>query len=363
MSAKLRPANPCALRDARAITIVKRDNIGDFILAKPFLDAACAAWPEKEITLICFPQVEPLANLFYPRWKTRVIDDKNAYRGISFLPSKLKRELARWPVADCLISLRAYRYPREITFDSWIPARAKIALRNQCYVRLLPDELAYDEIIESTAPVTPEISREILNHQALATHCFGTSVPLPSLPSFSSLSSLPPLPAAYIVVSPFGSAPIRDYPIPALAEALKAIHAKHKLPLVITSVEKDTARAETLRALCGSATQTISLAGKLTLPQFLALIQKSAAVISMETATAHAAVASGIPAVVFLGGGHYGLFAPWGDPAKVRWLHQRMDCYDCQWNCRYDHARCIHEIPWQAAVDAFDAVFLNSSHS
>ena len=72
-------------------------------------------------------------------------------------------------------------------------------------------------------------------------------------------------------------------------------------------------------------------------------------VLSQETAALHAAVALRKPVVGIIGGGHYGRFYPWGDPKLSRPANKPMDCYGCNWLCKYETIRCIQEIP---AADA-----------
>ena len=52
----------------------------------------------------------------------------------------------------------------------------------------------------------------------------------------------------------------------------------------------------------------------------------------------------GTPAVVILGGGHHGFFAPWGESQTFRWLTNRLPCYGCNWECIHDRLLCIEDI-------------------
>ena len=58
----------------------------------------------------------------------------------------------------------------------------------------------------------------------------------------------------------------------------------------------------------------------------------------------HIAAALRKPMVGILGGGHFGRFYPWGDPRLSRVAHVPMECYWCNWSCRYETVRCIREI-------------------
>ena len=50
------------------------------------------------------------------------------------------------------------------------------------------------------------------------------------------------------------------------------------------------------------------------------------------------------PTIGIMGGGHYGRFYPWGNPAINRVVDHKMDCYWCHWQCKYSTMRCIQEI-------------------
>jgi hypothetical protein len=51
-----------------------------------------------------------------------------------------------------------------------------------------------------------------------------------------------------------------------------------------------------------------------------------------------------------VGGGHYGRFFPWGDPKLARVATKQMDCFGCNWQCKYETMRCIQEIAPESAA-------------
>jgi ADP-heptose:LPS heptosyltransferase len=67
-------------------------------------------------------------------------------------------------------------------------------------------------------------------------------------------------------------------------------------------------------------------------------------VLSLESAPAHLAAALNKPGVFLLGGGHYGMFAPWQRSERQIWLSEAMDCYNCQWHCSMAEAFCVTRI-------------------
>lgn len=78
-----------------------------------------------------------------------------------------------------------------------------------------------------------------------------------------------------------------------------------------------------------------NLAGKTSLTDLIDLIGNAALVISNETSVVHIAAAAKVKTVCILGGGHFGRFAPYpGGPASNLYcIYEKMDCYNCNWNC------------------------------
>jgi len=92
---------------------------------------------------------------------------------------------------------------------------------------------------------------------------------------------------------------------------------------------------------------TRNLVGKTTLDALADEIAEADAYLGVDTGPAHLALALEKPTVVALGGGDYGRFFPYG---KARVVTQRMDCFQCHWECKYERALCLHDIPPTAVV-------------
>jgi ADP-heptose:LPS heptosyltransferase len=95
---------------------------------------------------------------------------------------------------------------------------------------------------------------------------------------------------------------------------------------------------------CDNVLSVTNFAGRSTVRQLVEGLKCCDAVLAQETAALHIGVALRKPTVGIMGGGYYGRFYPWGDPAKNRMAHLPMDCYFCKWHCRYSTIRCIQEI-------------------
>jgi ADP-heptose:LPS heptosyltransferase len=88
----------------------------------------------------------------------------------------------------------------------------------------------------------------------------------------------------------------------------------------------------------------LNLAGQTSILQLVECVRLCDVLICPDAAPLHIATAFRKPAVGLLGGGQFGRFHPWGDAAVARVVHKPMDCYGCDWNCRYQTMRCIQEI-------------------
>lgn len=88
----------------------------------------------------------------------------------------------------------------------------------------------------------------------------------------------------------------------------------------------------------------INLCGQLTLNELVVLFNKSSLIIGNETGPMHIAIASMTPTITILGGGHFGRFMPYGIRQKNRFIYNKLNCYQCEWNCIYSKFKCIENI-------------------
>jgi ADP-heptose:LPS heptosyltransferase len=367
-----KPGGAGELNSAHSITLVKRDNIGDFILATTFLNRAYENWNDKDVTFVCSPQIREIAAMFYPKWIIQSpVETKYDFRFGYLRKGNLKAQVRKWPAGDFMLSLRAMRRPSEVIFESWVPAKYKVALCNQYekfepeLLRLLPDEhTVYNEIIDcKRAASGADVCQDIKNYRVFLDYCFPSDKEInrhafPEIPeSFIHSVNVPRLPVGkYLAVFPSPSRRIRQYPLPLLARAVTEMANRHGLDVVVLGGSDDADEARRLLLSLQIQGGKISLAGKLGIGESIACIARAVGMLGVESFGAHAAVAAGVPAVVITGGGHYGQFAPWGPEARVRWISYKMPCFGCSWNCSQPHPYCIEKITQDTIVEAFDDV-------
>jgi len=125
-------------------------------------------------------------------------------------------------------------------------------------------------------------------------------------------------------------------------------HSKAPVSIAGSADEKETANYLVEKLPAGAVN---NLTGKTSLNQLIELIGNAVLVISNETSAVHIAAAVKTPSVCVLGGGHFGRFAPYpiSIEASPVCLYEKMDCYNCNWNCIY-HTPENGTFPCVAAV-------------
>lgn len=345
------------------IAMVKLDGIGDFVLATTFLKICQDRWPLADITIFCRKPVGQLARQQFPHWQVVELPPRTRPLRDIYLEHQARQELKKQRPFDLLLDLRSFRDMADSAVASWIPARMKIALENAyrgnlSWVPLPGEERIYDQLLPLPAQVSPGNTQDIQNHRELAEWLF------PEAPEyreawprldvstedrgaltgllrdrFSFEASKP-----FLLVCPGAGAPIREYPPAQLATAIERILQQTEVALVIAGGPDDRRTTAPLVKRLPRDRRILDLTDTLSLPQHVALVALSAAVLCMETSHAHIAGALKKRTVAIIGGGHYGLFAPWGESLHFRWLTHRVPCFGCHWQCIHSRPLCIQEL-------------------
>ncbi len=139
----------------------------------------------------------------------------------------------------------------------------------------------------------------------------------------------------------------------ALAQELENVGS-----FVIFGSREDTDMASSINTLLKARradAEVLNLAGLTTLRQLYSCISSCSILISMESAGLHMGIASEIPTIGIVGGGHYGRFVPWGDPLKNMVFTSMLDCFGCNWTCK-KVAKCIQDVDPREVAQSINAL-------
>ncbi len=151
--------------------------------------------------------------------------------------------------------------------------------------------------------------------------------------------------ARWLVLHPGASAASRRYP--AFAEVARMLMEDESMQIVLTGSEAELPLVESIR---DAAPDAISLAGKLDLPELVALIDRAPVLITNNTGPAHIASALGTP-VVDVYAGTNPQHTPWLTPNRV--LSRDVPCAPCFRSiCPEGHHACLASIEPREVVKA-----------
>jgi ADP-heptose:LPS heptosyltransferase len=186
--------------------------------------------------------------------------------------------------------------------------------------------------------------------------------------SFDLPGCYPPAPSTPTLVAAIGSSwEGRVWPMQRLAAALRALHQRHpRLVFQVAGGPGDRAAADRLVALCDFPLD--DHVGRTSIDGYVELLSRAAVVVCNESSALHIAAALRRPVVAVVGGGHYGWFAPYPPSAAphARALSVQMDCFGCNWVCRFPRetdgsVRCVNAITEATLVAEVSALLTEAS--
>ncbi|MCO5251240.1 MAG: glycosyltransferase [Candidatus Kapabacteria bacterium] len=334
--------------------ILRTDSIGDAVIASGMLEYIKSHYKNPEITIL---SQNYLSN-FYEQCP--FVDSIITFEKNQFLENSAYR-------ADFLISLAGREYDLMLntvysrdevcdTIANSILAKQKIAFDGdnsnlEEEIRLQNNSI-YNRIIQSPNSIMPEIKRNEHFLQSLGIRD-ATLEPWIWLSKedlrFSEdfVANLDNHSTKIVALYGCAQYSIKDYP--QLAQVLKLVNLRNSYHFVCLGSEKDWQKHE---EICKAANVKYSnLCGQTTIRQAAAIIYKSVAAIGVDTAHAHIATALGIPNLAILGGGHFGRFYPYDRMQTA--IINALECYQCNWVCKFDKPHCLTDIQAEDIADAF----------
>ena len=277
------------------ILIIRLDNMGDLVMSIPAINALKETFQCK-ITLLTSSAAEPITPLIPS------IDEVIIYNAPWM---KNRDELSTKEMIRLIGLLEMKNFDAAVLFTVFsqnpLPAMmlaywANIPLR-LAYCRENPYELVTDWVPEREPYcfIRHQVRRdlELLNH--IGVQPCNESIAI-SLPTWAWSSAQIKLKAAgvdvsqpYVVFHPGVSEVKRQYPLDGWIEVANKLKRCSNLQIILTGIENERPLAEEIKARSGDA--VFSLAGELSLEEFIMTIHHSKLVISVNTSTAHIAAA------------------------------------------------------------------------
>lgn len=338
-------ASGCYTASIKNIIWMRTDSIGDNVLAAAMLEHIRKQYPLAVITVVCqqhsaelyetCPYIDGFISFDGPRFLREPF-----YRGIIF-----KRMQA--VNADLALDSVYSRGPAHSLLLAECGALTKIGIdgdtSNISKDRKKKSDAGYTELVATDDGIVNEMVR----HQQFLK---GIGISAPNL--VPSVWTTPP--DAHFAENFFNSHNLEQKTTIALfpgsqcdekiyrhfGEALAKICRKRGFSVIGLGSTKE--KELTQQQLDVLDVPTINLCGKVTLRQAAELLRRCRLAVGADSALAHLACAVGTPNVVALGGFHFGRFLPYSSLTSIVCLP--LECYWCNWQCKYDRPFCIQGI-------------------
>lgn len=376
-------ANPRQLpRRVKRIFILRPDHLGDLVLFSGSLRHIRNRWPEAEITLcvreygldlfeLC-PLIDRLVNyseISAESWKQGRLGWMPAVRGCDRLGNWLRRNFQSWVkkrfACELAILPLLAPTPEYHRLMAWVPAKIRVGICGNHTNQTEAEDMKWRGCYSSQMDATeipwnfPELetTRKFLEFLGIPVSA-DEMVPEFWTTAEDSKAAGNLMPAAdekmTIGIAPgVSSLPGKKLPVDWFIKVFETA-ALHNAILVFFGSDADRLYCESILESLATAGwdkgNLLNLCGKTSVRETVECYKKCDILLTQETAAVHMATALGKPVIGIVGGGHFGRFYPWGNPERSRVLHKPMDCYGCNWICKYETVRCIQEVDTQYAA-------------
>jgi len=341
--------------DARRVLCVRLDNLGDVLMTAPAIRALRAASRERHVTLLASPSGAEAACMLPG------IDATIAYDA-PWMKSKAPLRAAR--DLDMRDTLAAGRFDAAVIFTVY--SQSPLPAATLCYLAGIPLRVAHcrenpygllTDWIPETEPASTirhEVRRQLDLVTSVGASCSEEAmrIVVPSAARAAMRRTLRDMGIGsrdrLIVLHPGATAPSRTYPADRFADVARILVQRTDATIVVTGSSDERALARSVAAT--GCERIVNGAGRFTLPELSALIERAALLVSNNTGPVHIASSVGTPVVDL-----YALtnpqHTPWHVPHRV--LFHDVACRYCYKSvCPEGHNLCLRGVTVDDVVAA-----------
>lgn len=344
----------------KQLLIIRPDAIGDFIIFTGILPSIRELYPnqEWEITLLGSQEYKSLAEFirlgvisFEPVFDSFISINRPIFGRNLIYRFKFQKFLQNFSYDTVLYPV----YSRTSDGDQLVfitNANEKIGIDGNCLniteQRKQKNNSNYTRLISVKSGWPSEVERNVSFVKELGIDKSVDGIPRWKIPETivdesMKLATSHGIKPPFTIFCPGASAKYRIWPAQKIASVIDYIWNKYRIPALICGTQADKIiSVEIQKNLKGA--KVACLCGSTDLAQLSALISSAKLCVTMDSSPAHLAVAVNTPTVCVIGGGHYKRFFPYGDPKLFRAATEELDCFYCDWKCKFDTPLCVKDI-------------------
>jgi ADP-heptose:LPS heptosyltransferase len=356
----------------KKLLIVRTDAIGDFVIFTGILPYFREIYPSSdwEITLLGSKECRTIAEFV----QSDIISSESVFD--KFIPidrfAFSRNLIYRFQVQKKILQNLYYdviiypAYSRSRDGDQLvniINSPAKVAIDGNCSniplaVKQRNNQTIYSKIIKSKEGWLSEVERNVNFIKELGIKKSIDGIPRWKIPSELVETSInlvksKGIEGDFAVVCPGASASYRVWSPEKVATVIDYLWCEYKITTVICGSPQDKTSSLEIQKSLKSA-KVICLCGETNLIELSAIMSYAKLCITMDSGPAHIAVAVNSPLICVIGGGHYKRFFPYGDPNRFRAATEELDCFYCNWKCKYGTPFCVKDISVTTVISEID---------
>lgn len=143
-------------------------------------------------------------------------------------------------------------------------------------------------------------------------------------------------PKNHIVVAPFSSYESHSWALEKYFELINLLSKDYKVYIL-----GDTLKS--LKNINGNK-NVINKINKTTIVEALEIIAQSLFFVGNDSGLTHIALKFRVPLLGIIGGGNFGRYLPYNESTTTRFVYHKLDCYNCEWYCKYQQPLCLQNI-------------------
>ncbi len=148
--------------------------------------------------------------------------------------------------------------------------------------------------------------------------------------------------SSFITIAPMTDLSVKNWSITNYYKLIDNILSMYDLRVLLIGSNKQHDILERLTNL--NKSRVINLAGKFTLIESAAIVKISILFIGNDSGFTHIAKALNKKYIGIIGGGSYYYFFPYNSSPNEALLYSKMDCFGCEWKCKFDKPYCHHNV-------------------
>jgi|GEM_PF-4998718 len=327
---------------SQTVLLVRLDGIGDLLFFARYLESLRRAFSGHTVILVCRDEVSELAGHLDGLDEIIPVNAKRYQWNYAYRVSFLFDLRSRRPQTTIYLSYHRRHIGDEIALLSGAPR--VVAFNGNTEIIRPGTKTRNDKLYTSLVEVPDHVS-ENLRYIRMAEFL---GVPLYSSGVWAHSRSAAPSQVA--VIAPGSTSSMRRWPAQRFAQVADAVSATFGLKIVLCG---DRVQKKLLKRVSGMMSRPHEVMEGAAIGRVIDLISSCRLFIGNDSGLLHIAGVLNVPAVGIVGGGHFNRYFPYG---RMNVVSNPLECFECNWKCRYDRPYCVTDISTESVLDAVHKV-------